>query len=227
MAAHGWWCHPRVWPMLCRYCGQRVFFYQCDHESKVFFDDLGDPWPKHDCGGYTRSLGGPPPSGRRGPTVFRRIKGSDALTPLIESKTLNEDVIDDEVLTTVEEHEKRAGNEPFRKIDAAKGQTVDEMGIVREFFPSVDLFARLRVPSKGLGAKWLGALGREPIAQVTVHVGGLAAQQQDSYTFYVARRLCDRLSVEKGSLVEITLVAHLIPEKANVWRCTKMKLVMG
>ena len=34
---------------LCPVCGVKVFFYQNIHGSRVFFDDLGWPWPKHGC----------------------------------------------------------------------------------------------------------------------------------------------------------------------------------
>ena len=33
----------------CPVCGCRVFFYQNEYGSRVFFDDLGPPWPKHPC----------------------------------------------------------------------------------------------------------------------------------------------------------------------------------
>jgi hypothetical protein len=33
----------------CPVCGQPVFFYQNEHGSRVFFDELGPPWPKHPC----------------------------------------------------------------------------------------------------------------------------------------------------------------------------------
>jgi hypothetical protein len=33
----------------CPVCGEKVFFYQNDHGSKVWFDELGPPWPKHPC----------------------------------------------------------------------------------------------------------------------------------------------------------------------------------
>jgi hypothetical protein len=33
----------------CPVCGANVFFYQNVHGSRVFFDDLGWPWPKHVC----------------------------------------------------------------------------------------------------------------------------------------------------------------------------------
>jgi hypothetical protein len=33
----------------CPVCGCRVFFYQNEYGSRVFFDSLGPPWPKHPC----------------------------------------------------------------------------------------------------------------------------------------------------------------------------------
>lgn len=34
---------------LCPVCGQEVFYYQSTNGSRVFFDALGPPWPKHPC----------------------------------------------------------------------------------------------------------------------------------------------------------------------------------
>lgn len=34
---------------LCPVCGASVFYYQNKSGSRVFFDDLGWPWPKHPC----------------------------------------------------------------------------------------------------------------------------------------------------------------------------------
>lgn len=33
----------------CPVCRAPVFFYANEHGSRVFFDDLGPPWPKHPC----------------------------------------------------------------------------------------------------------------------------------------------------------------------------------
>lgn len=33
----------------CPVCGAEVFFYQSPHGGRVYFDDLGRPWPKHPC----------------------------------------------------------------------------------------------------------------------------------------------------------------------------------
>lgn len=34
---------------ICPICGARVFFYQGPNGGRVFFNDLGWPWPKHKC----------------------------------------------------------------------------------------------------------------------------------------------------------------------------------
>jgi hypothetical protein len=33
----------------CPVCGKKVFFYQSPFGGRVFFDDVGWPWPKHPC----------------------------------------------------------------------------------------------------------------------------------------------------------------------------------
>jgi hypothetical protein len=49
----------------CPVCGASVFFYQSPYGGRVFFDELGPPWPKHPCtdkgptGDYNRLVNGP------------------------------------------------------------------------------------------------------------------------------------------------------------------------
>jgi len=43
----------------CPVCGERVYFYQSPNGGRVFFDDLGWPWPKHRCTDNPKSQTGP------------------------------------------------------------------------------------------------------------------------------------------------------------------------
>lgn len=45
-AAAGTWVNPNA---TCPVCGAPVFFYSNDFGSRVFFDAMGHPWPKHPC----------------------------------------------------------------------------------------------------------------------------------------------------------------------------------
>ena len=47
--AHGPWCGGRARPWSCRYCKRKIFWYTCNHGSVRPFDELGHPWPVHDC----------------------------------------------------------------------------------------------------------------------------------------------------------------------------------
>jgi hypothetical protein len=53
----------------CPVCGDAVYFYANEHGSRVFFDDLGPPWPKHACTDNPRE-----PAPPRGPPM-RRTRG--------------------------------------------------------------------------------------------------------------------------------------------------------
>lgn len=54
----------------CPVCGAGVFFYANEYGSRVFFDDLGPPWPKHPCTDIPREY---VPASR---TPIRRTRGS-------------------------------------------------------------------------------------------------------------------------------------------------------
>lgn len=43
-------------PIACPICGDAVFFYQSEYGGRVFFDELGPPWPKHPCTDGTRAV---------------------------------------------------------------------------------------------------------------------------------------------------------------------------
>ena len=37
---HGVHCNTKTFPLRCRDCGQELFLFSCDHESRVLFDHL-------------------------------------------------------------------------------------------------------------------------------------------------------------------------------------------
>jgi hypothetical protein len=69
---------------LCPVCGASVFFYQNVHGSRVFFDDLGWPWPKHPCTDNPEAQSGhiSRPKRKKGRTAGRA--GSFAIYELVQ-----------------------------------------------------------------------------------------------------------------------------------------------
>jgi hypothetical protein len=61
----------------CPVCGDTVYFYQSPNGGRVFFDDLGWPWPKHPCTDNRGKVGRPKTEKRRGNIfAFRARDGS-------------------------------------------------------------------------------------------------------------------------------------------------------
>lgn len=47
---HGEYCQKRrCYPTRCKICDEEIFYWECTCGSKVFFDELGEPWPIHKC----------------------------------------------------------------------------------------------------------------------------------------------------------------------------------
>lgn len=59
----------------CPVCGEKVFFYQSYNGGRVFFDNLGWPWPKHPCTDNGRNLGKTPPK-TRGDIAIKNREGN-------------------------------------------------------------------------------------------------------------------------------------------------------
>jgi hypothetical protein len=56
----------------CPVCFAKVYYYENAHGSRVFFDDLGWPWPKHHCTDRRRP---PAPLAGQGGPINRRTRG--------------------------------------------------------------------------------------------------------------------------------------------------------
>lgn len=46
-------CNAKTYPITCKYCGESVYYFSCDCGSGVFFEELGAPWPRHNCHAYS------------------------------------------------------------------------------------------------------------------------------------------------------------------------------
>ncbi len=55
----------------CPVCGDDVFFYRSPFDGRVFFDELGPPWPKHPCTDNTTEHFSLPPSTTRASRTSR------------------------------------------------------------------------------------------------------------------------------------------------------------
>jgi hypothetical protein len=73
----------------CPVCGAAVFFYSNSHGSRVFFDHLGAPWPKHACTDRGRpkveAIYSAPPPERRAAGMMQELRSAAGISGMLTS----------------------------------------------------------------------------------------------------------------------------------------------
>lgn len=78
----------------CPVCGASVYFYQSPYGGRVFFDELGPPWPKHPCTDNGPTTGG----GIRGHNyVFAPTSLPKSITPPLHARDAWRPLLADEI----------------------------------------------------------------------------------------------------------------------------------
>jgi len=201
---HGPWCNTRTWPTRCRYCSEKVFFYTCSHGSKVFFDELGWPWPLHQCDEYCS----------RHHNIIRNF-GETISSDYCSTVRANH-----ESRKTVKLHE-------CKRRDPAIDDLVADFGQLKEYIEHLDIRKKLKIDGNtAMATAFLGELAKGDFAQMTVHTGDLSKSDTTSYTFLVHRILLSSIDCERFDVIEFKLRAYNTPGKKIIWLCDSIKSSM-
>lgn len=186
---HGPLCGAKTIPNYpCRYCGEKVFFFFCDCGCGVLFDELGPPWPEHDCRTQpvgSSSYGGPSSWGSTiGINVHLDSQGSYDLLPSLRR---GRDSIASAVLRRA--RESRNMTRETMRIEPHGPKFVEIVGVVRER-SQPNLAQRHGLERGTIGFRLLAdTIGDADPVQLTVQVDELpddeAAIDYLSYTFLV------------------------------------------
>lgn len=213
--SHGWWCNARTYRTHCKYCGDPVFFFTCDCGCKVFFDELGWPWPEHRCTQYLIEQYGRE-FVERAMSVQMMLPGRSAAEHRIASDYA--DVV----------HQRHETPRPplphIVRCDPFEGQKACDVGIVREIIPQTDVSKKMDIANDSVfGIQILGPLARDKFGQLTIHTGDLAHEDAKSYTCFVSQRFLRDSGIIRGDVVFFELRALSIPGRRVVWLCERLE----
>lgn len=200
----------RTIPTRCPYCGAKVFFYTNEYGSKVFFDELGPPWPIHSCPEYeahvaaTQTASGP---------VGRFIR--------VEDELLHESEYTARILAGISK--RQHWKPPIISIQPEEGLTVSDFGLLREIIPEVNILKRLGLRKETVASrKIFGHLLEVDWAQVSIHVDDIAEDVIASYTLLIEKEKLMALGPKKGCLVAFTAEAISVPFRNPIWMCQEI-----
>ncbi len=212
---HGYWCGAVTWPTKCPGCAEPVFFFKCNCGSKVFFDQLGDPWPIHDCEtSWTRNL-------------IRVKDNSGGITvQFSEDVSLHRSAqpfrVEEKIVVSGKLKKSQPTPDPIISIkpeDRAGPVTV--IGILREKNNEANVARVLKLQKlTDMASSFLGPLGKGQWGKVTIHEPLESKNILHSYTIWVPKKELQIPLNTKGVTVCAEIKPHVIPRHDAVWICT-------
>ena len=216
-AVHGPWCNAVTWPTKCPGCKQAVFFFHCNHGSRVFFDELGPPWPIHDCEtSWARKL-------------KRRKDGGGGITAELSANVWVHRPSEGRIDQSVELNFRRRKQRPDPIVAMKPGNctAADIVGVLRERKLAVDVVKALQLPTSQMSAMtsaFLGPLAHGKWGKVTVHQQSAHKDQLESYTVWVRQdNALDRAF--KGVTVAMSISSLPIPGDDHQWICESLSVL--
>jgi len=199
----------------CRYCGAEVYFYTNEHGSKVFFDELGPPWPIHSCPEYEAHLAAT--QTHTGP-VGRFVPVGDEL--------LHESEYAARILAGAAK--RKHWRPPIIAVQPQEGQEgsrVKDFGVLRELILDVNLHKKLGIEKEtAVTRKIFGRFLEVDWAQVSIHVDDLAEDEIESYTMLIEKERLVRLNPKKGCIVSFAAEAVSVPFRNPLWVCKEINI---
>ena len=196
---HGPWCGARTYPVKCRYCGRDIFYYSCRCGCSVLFEQLGAPWPKHDCPNYhaTTSL-----------RMFQ-IDEQYASNVKIQCRDYHR------------QHYDIVRCDPLEKIN------INDIGILREIIIRVNIYEKFQVnPSNIFAYKLLGSIRDNNVGQITVHAGDLSKENLKSYTVYIDTAFINEMGASKHIPVKCKIHSEKILSEIVIWKCDSLEILI-
>jgi hypothetical protein len=218
---HGEWCGTRTWPTHCSVCGGEVFFFTCEHGSKVFFDELGHPWTIHDCEtSWTRNLnrtisgdGEMVVELRPGIFAIRSSDGPDSFA------------IEQSVVSKARAIKKEQKQDPIVAINPERALSESHIGTLRKLRHSVDPVKVYKVKATSMGRAMLGPIGAQDVGRITVHVPYPSDDQIESFTTWIPTKLLGAQRIMNGVTVAFDLETVNVPGYGYTWFCERLEVL--
>ena len=213
-ATHGSWCNAVTWPTKCPACQASVYFFKCDCGSKVFFDELGSPWPIHDCErSWSKNL-----IRSRDGSGGITVEITDGITVRRPPETFS---VDAGVITKAKRRKKKSEQDPIISVKPdGSTEKVTVVGTLREKKVEVDVIKSIKLSNAtSMVMASLGPLAKGKWGKVTLFEPSASQNIFHSYTFYVPSKFLYDVKNNKGITVLAEISSLSIPGIGEVWCC--------
>ncbi len=210
---------PRSFWTRCQYCRKPVFYYENEIGSKVFFDEIGPPWPKHEC--PQRPVASRRTLSKSETNAFSFDSGPKvvAMDKFYRQRTPRQSTASKETRPHAKQIPSILRQDPPRhKYKCMK------IGTVAFLTHDADIFKKSGLLERSMGAHLLGNFVAETLAQITLpsRAPERAGGSKDSYTFFVAESRVRSLDLREGMVIEEHLRGVSAIASRPIWVCERL-----
>lgn len=218
---HGERCGAKTWPTSCPSCSERVFYFSCGHGSKVFFDELGYPWPVHDCDeSWARGLSRF--TDDNGDTVVELKSGITVTRVFSKPASFT---VEQSVISKAQPAEREKAPDHIVSIEPDRELSEPHIGILREIRLSVDPVRAFSMADTAMGRASLRSIGKQQMGKITVHVPYPTENYIESFTSWIPTKLLRERRIRRGATVALDLKRIQIVGRGYTWFCDSLEVV--
>lgn len=216
-ASHGEWCGARTWPTQCPACSENVFFFSCNCGSRVFFDELGHPWPIHDCDtSWPRGL-------KRTTDEKGRISVELREGITVTSAPLD---IEEGFRDQVAERPNNQDPEPIVAIEPDNDSSSKSViGVLREINRHVSPLKFYERDNTAMAIAMLGPIGAQEMGRITIHAPSASGEQFESFTLWIPSALLSEPRIVCGITVSVIMESVEILGQGFAWFSDEFEVV--
>lgn len=218
---HGPDCSRKTFKTTCQNCSDPVFFFSCTCNSRVYFDRIGPPWPKHWC--WVREVqkqierGVTPPEARYNVLLGMRRAGRTIPSTLIGEW---------EAFAKIEASLKRSPKRTLYR-EVIPDEARDFPGLVMSINKNINMAKRFKLPPRNvLARQLLGKLGRG-----RWHLLHLRERGADGFgvvaemSCYMSAADVSRAGIKIAQRVLVSVTPYAPPGMEPVWLVTEVTIM--
>ncbi len=178
----------------------------------MFFDELGPPWPLHDCDtSWTRKL-------KRTTDKTGRIRVE--LSPGVTiSRPAASFGIDPSIVARVRTAKIKQSPDPIVAVEPRRSASKEIVGVLREISRSSNPITAYRFDDTDMAYAMLGPIGAQAVGKITVYSPSNSGEQLQSFTAWIPTELIKESWIARGITVSVSLEGVQVLGRGYAWFC--------
>lgn len=208
-------CRTRANQIICPDCKEKVWFFSCSCGTKVFFNDLGFPWEKHNCREFQIR------------EILEFITGIEYMTVeevynlIIKREKYSGILLDEKTMDIIESIIGKRKSKLVIKPSVPLDENTEITGRVMELNESINIFTRLKYDAKNAWeVKILGKIGSTTWASARIRTNPDRRNQCLEFEVLIDKEYLKSNKLKKADFI-LGIASGINHVKGTFWQLIK------